>query len=126
MRTYWTPCRASVLRIRFGSSGARFAPGAPLSGTVRTRQEFAQVLDFLEPLLGREPQDARHVLQHVGPHNDARFELRVHFQAEGGEQLLQRLPARTRSPLLDAGNDGLGCPGAARPRPLTETRPRPG
>src|SRR2546426_12639897 len=104
MSTNCTSCFASALKIRFGSSGATFAL---ISDTAGVMQELAQVLDFLEPLLRRHPQDAGHIVEHVRSHNDAWFELRVELEIHGGQQPVERLPGRTRLPLFDASDDRL-------------------
>src|SRR6266576_6828195 len=121
MSTNWTPCFASVLKSRFGSSGAM---AGVVSDTAGVRQEFAQVLDFFEPLFGSHSQDARHIVQHVRSHDDAGFELGAHREVHGLEQTLERLPGWGREAALDARDDRLRGAGAAREGALAETGPR--
>src|SRR6266480_5204819 len=69
INTNSTSCRASVLNK---SSGSRGAPG---SDTACPMQEVSDILDLLEALLGRHPQDSRDFVQHVRSHHHARLEL---------------------------------------------------
>src|SRR6266446_6428464 len=118
MSTNSTPCFASVVKIRLGSIGGR---AETVSDTSRSVQEFAHVLDLLEPVLRRHPEDARHFPQHVRSHHDARFQLRADVDARRVEQTLERLPGGAGLPPLDARDDRLRGAGSAREGALGET-----
>src|SRR6266550_5514174 len=110
INTNSTSCRASVLNK---SSGSRGAPG---SDTACPMQEVSDILDLLEALLGRHPQDSRDFVQHVRSHHHARLELGMDVEVRRREQTLERLPGRAGLALLDPRGDG-----AAREGALAET-----
>src|SRR5690242_21853688 len=78
-----------------------------------------------QSLLRREPQDPRHVLQHVRMTARAWYEGSVYRKAGGAKKALERLPTRTCGTALDTRNDRLSRPGAPRKTPLTESCPFP-
>src|SRR6266550_3061956 len=116
--TNWTWCFANALKIRFGSSGATFAP---VSDTARLMQEFGEVLDFVESLLRRHQQNAGHIVQHVRSHDHAWLDLRAYLETHRFQQPLERIPGRAREACLDAGNHRLGGARLTREGALAET-----
>src|SRR2546425_9688208 len=114
--TNCTPCCASVLRIRLGSSGATGAR----SDTAGMSEELAQVFDLFQTLLGGQAENPRDIVQHMRSHDDARFDLRAHLEIRRLQEPLPCVPGRARDALLDAGNHGLRGAGAAREGTLAE------
>src|SRR6266566_8889538 len=115
--TNWTWCFANALKIRFGSSGATFAP---VSDTARLMQEFGEVLDFVESLLRRHQQNAGHIVQHVRAHDHAWLDLRAYLETHRFQQPLERIPGGAGEARFNPRDHGLRRPGLSGQGALAE------
>ena len=104
--------------IRSGLSGAGLA-------TARCREEVVDVPNLGETFLGRETEDARHVLQHVRIRCRAQDEYGVELEPGCGDEPCKCFPAWATQAPLDPRNYGLRRPSASSQFPLGQSRPFP-
>jgi hypothetical protein len=72
------------------------------------------IRDFRQPFFWGQAQNARNVVEHVGPKHRPHGERGIEVETGSGQQPSERLPRWTRLTKLDAGYDGLCRFGAAR------------
>jgi len=93
--------------------------------TTHRRQESVDVPNLGEAFFGRETEDARNVLQHVGIPCQAGGELAVQRKSGGGNEAIQGSPAWITQPPFDPGNHRLHRSGAPGQLSLAQLRPFP-
>jgi hypothetical protein len=112
--------RASVVMARSGSNGT--TPRARSGTSARRREESRRVPQLEQPILRRQRQDSRYIIEHVGALGDDRPQRRIEGEARGVEQADERVPGRARRPILDPRDDRLGGPRPTGERALSQSR----
>jgi hypothetical protein len=92
----------------------------------RRRQESRRVPQLDQSILRRQPQDPRHVIEHVRTLGDDRPQRRIERKARGVEQANERVPGWARRAVLDPRDDRLGGPGPTGERTLGQSRAEAG
>lgn len=87
--------------------------------------EAGHVACLCEPLLGRQPENARDVVEHMTVRHGACNQSRIQLEPRSGEELTQRARGGIRMPTFDTGNHGLRRTSPAGDLPLRQTGASP-
>src|SRR5687768_13963864 len=124
IRTYWTWCRASVVKSSSGSSGG--GPGTTRLDTAHVMEKATDVLDFLHTLLRRHGEDPRYLGQHMRANDHTWLSVRDHIIVCCPQEAFKRVPGRAGLAAFNPGDGGLGSPRPLGEGSLAEARPSAG
>ena len=107
MSTYRTRCLYKALMRRSGSSGLTGSASTTGRRRPRCSQEPREARDLAEPVFGREPEDAGHVVKDLSVKHGPRFDGQAQVEARGVDQAFQCPHPRIRLAALNPRNSAL-------------------